>query len=91
MSERPPEQPTELVYLPRSSWAPAFVAAGAAFAVLGAFAGRVYAAFGIAVVVIALAVWGGGAARDFLRLPRRQQARSAVLPPITLRRPTDRD
>jgi len=87
MSNRAPEEPTELVYLPRPSWAPAFVTGGAAFAVLGLFSGWVYLAFGLAVAVIAIGAWGGSAARDFLRRPRRQRARSAVLPPRTLQRP----
>jgi hypothetical protein len=43
--------------------------------------------FGLVVAVIAIAAWGGGAARDFLRRPRRQRTRSAVLPPRTLQRP----
>ena len=86
-----PEQPTELLYLPRPSWGPAFLAVGIAFLVLGAFLGRFLLAVGAAVTILALASWGGSAAREFLRLPREQRARPAVLPPITLRRAGRRD
>jgi hypothetical protein len=84
---------TELVYLPRPSWAPAFFALGAALMVIGIFAeGFVFSAYIYAIVgaVIALAALRSltlGAARDFRRLPRRQRSRSAVIPPVSFRRP----
>jgi Cytochrome c oxidase subunit IV len=86
-----PEEPTELVYLPRGSWAPAFLAAGIALLVLGAFLGWFLLLVGALVTLLALIGWGGRVARDFLRLPRRQRVRPAVLPPMTFRHPVDRD
>jgi hypothetical protein len=81
-----PEQPTELVYLPRPSWSPIFVGLGIGFLVLGTFLGWLLLLVGAIVTVLALAAWVGGATRDYLRLPRRQRARPAVLPPITVGR-----
>jgi hypothetical protein len=86
-----PEQPTELVYLPRPSLSPVFLACGIAFLALGAFLGWLLLAVGALVTIAAIATWGGRATKEFLRLPRRQRARPAVLPPITLRQPVERD
>jgi hypothetical protein len=55
--------------------------------VLGAFLGWFLLALGAVVTIAAVASWGGRAVRDFLRLPRRQRARPAVLPPFTVRSP----
>jgi hypothetical protein len=86
-----PEQPTELVYLPRSSWSPIFLATGIALLVLGAFLGWFLLLAGAIVTIAAIATWGGRATRDFLRLPRHQRARPAVLPPMTLGQRGERD
>jgi hypothetical protein len=85
-AREPIPEATELVYLPRPSWAPAFLALGAALAVNGIygegflFRGYVYMLVGIVIVLLALRSLIAGAARDFYALPRRQRARSAVLP-----------
>jgi len=87
------DRPTELVYSPRPSWAPAYLAFGVALAVCGIFAegfmvrGWVYAIIGAAVALAALASMIGGARRDFYRLPRRQRVRGAVLPVRALKPP----
>jgi hypothetical protein len=93
MAERRIPQATELVYPPRPSWAPAFFALGAALMVNGIFAegflfrGWVYAIAGAVIALVALRGIAVRAARDFMRLPRRQRVRSAVIPPVSFRRP----
>ena len=86
-------QATELIYLPRPSWAPAFLALGAALAVNGIygegflFRGYVYMIAGAVIALVALRSLVVGAARDFYALPRKQRARSAVLPAASLKPP----
>jgi hypothetical protein len=94
MAHRDPiEQPTELVYLPTPSWAPAFLALGVTLAVCGIFAegfmvrGWVWSIVGVVIALAALRGIVTGAVRDFYRLPRRQRVRGAVLPVATLRAP----
>jgi hypothetical protein len=80
------QPPTELVYTPTPSWAPAFLALGIALAVCGIFAegfmvrGWVWSIIGAVIAIAALLSIIGGARRDFYRLPRRQRVRGAVLP-----------
>jgi len=79
-------EPGELVYAPRPSWAPAFFAFGALGAVCGIFAegfmvrGWIYSIIGLVVLLFALRSMIKGAGRDYFRLPRKQDARGAVLP-----------
>jgi hypothetical protein len=86
-------EPTELVYLPRPSWGPAFLALAAALVVNGIygegfiFRGWVYMVIGAIVALLAAQSMIRTAARDFYRLPRRQRARSAVLPAASLKPP----
>jgi hypothetical protein len=86
-------QPTEQIYLPRPSWAPAFFALGVALAVAGIYAqgflvrGWVYSIIGVVILLAALVSMIRGAGRDFYRLPRRQRVRGAVLPSASLRPP----
>jgi hypothetical protein len=93
MAERDVPAPTEQVYLPRPSWAPAFLAFGAALAVAGVYANGfilrawVYAIIGVIIFLAALVVLIRGSGRDFYRLPRRQRVRGAVLPAASLRPP----
>lgn len=93
MAERPVPESSELVYLPRPSWAPVFLAVGAALMVNGIFAegflfrGYVYSGFGAVVALLALRSLALGATRDFMRLPRKQRSRSAVIPPVSFRGP----
>ena len=94
MAERDPiPEPSERIYMPRPSWAPAFFALGAALLVCGIFAegfmvrAWVYAIFGA--IFFLAAIWSliSGATRGFYRLPRRQRVRGAVLPVPTVRPP----
>ena len=91
-SEQIPE-PTELVYLPRPSWAPALLAFGALMIVNGIysegilFRGWVYMLFGTVIALAAVRSMIVGAVRDFYERPRKQRAGSTVLPAGSLRPP----
>jgi hypothetical protein len=79
-------EPGELVYPPRSSWAPAIFAFTLALTVCGIFAegfmvrGWIYSIIGGVIALFAFRAIVRGAIRDYFRLPRRQRARGAVLP-----------
>ncbi len=80
-------EPTELVYPPRPSWAPLFVAAGLGALVAATFKGWPYAVAGAIVLVLALRAWLADTFEDVGRLPRRQRLTTAVIPAEPLRRP----
>lgn len=86
-------QPSERVYAPRPSWAPALFAFAAALAVCGIFAegfmvrGWIYSVIGGIALLAAFRTMARGAVRDYLRLPRRQRVRGAVLPVRTIAPP----
>ena len=73
-------EPTELVYAPRSSWAPALLAAGLAGLVAGLFTWWPYAVIGGAVAFCALVSFLRHSWRDLVRLPRSQSVATAPLP-----------
>ncbi len=79
-------EPGEMVYTPKPSWAPAFLALGLLGLVGGIYAAGfifppiVYAVVGAILVIAAFRGLVRGAIRDYFRLPRRQQVRSAALP-----------
>ena len=86
-------EPTELIYLPRPSWAPAFLALGAMLIVNGIFGegflfrGWVYMLTGTVVALGALRSMAGDAGHDYFERPRKQRPRAAVLPADTFRPP----
>ena len=87
MSEhRQISEPGELVYTPKPSWAPAFLAFGAIGLICGIYAsGFIFAPFVYAIVgaVFALGAFRSlvrGSIRGYYALPRRQRVRSAALP-----------
>jgi hypothetical protein len=86
-------EPGELVYVPRSSWAPAFFAFAVALAVCGIFAegflvrGWIWSIIGGVVALAALNVMIRDSIRSYYRLPRRQRVRGAVLPLQTISPP----
>jgi uncharacterized membrane protein YfcA len=86
-------EPGEMIYAPRPSWAPAFFALGAVGLVCGIFAaGFIFAPFIYAIVgaIVLLAAFRSivrGSIRDYYRLPRRQETRSAALPIETISTP----
>jgi hypothetical protein len=86
-------EPGELIYPPRTSWAPVFFAFAAALAVCGIFAegfmvrGWIYSILGVVVLLFALRGMIRDATRDHFRLPRKQHVRGAVLPVETISPP----
>ena len=86
-------EPGELVYAPRSSWAPAVFAVAAALAVCGIFANGfmvpawVYSIVGGVVMLFALRSMVRASVGDYFRRSRRQKVRGAVLPVETISPP----
>jgi hypothetical protein len=94
MSEhRQVPEPGESIYLPRPSWAPAFLALGILGLVGGIYAGGfvfspfIYSIIGAIVALAAFRSLVRGAARDYFRLPRKQRIRGAALPVETISAP----
>jgi hypothetical protein len=86
-------EPGELVYAPRPSWAPAFLALATTGLVCGIFANGfvfpawVYSLAGAVFFVGAFRSLVRGAVRDYFRLPRKQRVRGGVLPVETIELP----
>jgi hypothetical protein len=89
-------EPGELIYTPKPSWAPIFLAIGAIGLVCGTYAGGfIFSPYVYAIVgaVLALAAFRGivrGAIREYFSLPRKQKVRGAALPvePISVPPPS---
>jgi uncharacterized membrane protein YfcA len=83
-------EPGELIYLPRSSWAPAFLALGILGLVAGTFVTGfmfppyIYAIVGALITLMAFRTLVRSAIRDYYRRPRRQKLRGAALPVETI-------
>ncbi len=79
-------EPGELVYQPRSSWAPVIFAFALALTVSGIFAegfmfrGWIYSIIGGIVALFAFRSMVREAIQSYYKLPRKQHARGAVLP-----------
>lgn len=79
-------EPGELIYRPRSSWAPAVFAFALALAVCGIYAegflvrGWIYSIIGLAIALFVLRSMIKDATESYFKLPRRQRVRGAVLP-----------
>jgi hypothetical protein len=79
-------EPGEMIYRPRSSWAPAIFAFALALTVCGIFAegfmvrGWIYSIIGGIVAVFAFRAMIRDSIRSYFSLPRKQHARGAVLP-----------
>lgn len=82
-----------MVYTPRPSWAPAFFALGVLGLVCGTFASgfifppKIWAIVGAIIFLAAFRSIVRGSVRDYYRLPRRQERRSAALPVETISSP----
>lgn len=82
-----------MIYTSRPSWGPVFFAIGAVGLLCGIFAGGFmfppvfYAVVGAILVLIAFRNIVRGSVRDYYRLPRRQETRSAALPVETISSP----
>lgn len=79
-----------MVFPPRPSWAPIFLAVGIVGLVCGTFAsGFIFAPYIYAIIgaIFALAAFRSlvrGAIGDFFRLPRKQRVHGAALPAETI-------
>jgi hypothetical protein len=79
-------EPGEIVYPPRSSWAPAIFGFAIALTVCGIFAegfmvrGWIYSIIGGIVALFALRSMIREAVQSHYKLPRKQHVRGAVLP-----------
>lgn len=83
---------TEIIQLPRPSWAPAFFAGGLALAIAGLYLefmgpNWAYVVIGAVFALTALRSMILGARRDLNRLPREQEVRSATLPAASIQPP----
>ena len=78
-------EPGEVVYQPRSSWAPAVFAFALALTLCGIFIsfmvpGWIYSIIGAVVALFAFRTMIRDAIRSYYKLPRKQHVRGAVLP-----------
>ena len=86
-------EPGETIYAPRPSWGPVFFAIGAIGVVCGTFAGGfmfkplIWGIIGAIFLLGAFRSIARGSARDYFRLPRRQETRGAALPVETISSP----
>ena len=89
-------EPGELVYPPRSSWLPPFLAFALAVVVCGVYAegfmvrGWVWSIVGILVALFAFRGLVRGSIGDFFGLRRKQKVRGAVLPVDQIKTPPKR-
>jgi hypothetical protein len=83
-------EPGEMVFVPKPSWAPAFLALGVLGLVAGIYAAgfifppRLYAVVGAIFLLAAFRNLIRGAIRSYFGLPRRQKIRGAALPVETI-------
>lgn len=86
-------EPGESIYLPKPSWAPAFLAVGLLALVCGIYAGGfifspfIYAIVGAIVALFAFRSLVRGAIGSFFGLRRKQRVRGAALPVETISAP----
>jgi hypothetical protein len=83
-----PPKPTEVIYLPRPSIAPALFAFGFAALIVGLFAWWPYSVIGGAMVLFALIAWLRTNRDEISRMPNRQQTDTAPIP-LSVSRPVD--
>jgi hypothetical protein len=82
-------EPTELVYVPESSWQPALIAFGLAAVLASLFTWWPYGVIGAVIALAALRSWIADAGRDYAKLPRRQRMATSVIPAVPLERERD--
>jgi hypothetical protein len=92
-AKRSVPEPGELVYAPRSSWLPSFLAFALALAVVGVYAegfmvrGWIYSVIALAAALLIFRALVRDSVGDFFRLRRKQKVRGAVLPVETIQQP----
>jgi hypothetical protein len=75
-----PSEPTESIYLPRSSIAPALFAFGLIALVVGLYAWWPYSVIGGFIALLSLIGWLRANRREIARMPRRQRTDTAPIP-----------
>lgn len=85
-------EPTEIIQLPRPSWAPAFFAGGLTLAIAGIYLefmgpNWAYVVIGAVIALAAMRNMIRESRRDLYRLPREQEVRSAALPAASIKPP----
>lgn len=83
---------TEIIQLPRPSWAPLFFAGGLTLVIAGLYIefmgpNWAYVVIGLAFVLSSLRSMIKASKRDFYRLPRRQEISSAPLATTSIEQP----
>lgn len=86
MSPQHTPEPTELIYVPNSTWAPVLVAVGIALLAVGAFRGWFLWAVGAFVLYLGVRSWWRESNDEISRMRRQQRTDTAVLPAEPIRR-----
>lgn len=82
----PPTEPTELIYVPSASPAPAVVAAAIALLAAGAFMGWFLWLLGAVVLYLGASSWWRTSNDEISRMRREQATDTAVIPAEPIRR-----
>lgn len=85
MADQLPPEPSELIYTPGYSWAPAFLGLGLAGVLAGIIVWFPYGVVGAVIAIVALIAMLRNTSRQIDRLPREQRPTTAVLPPDSQR------
>jgi hypothetical protein len=75
-----PPKPTEVIYLSRSSIAPALFAFGFAALIVGLYAWWPYSVIGGAIALFSLVAWIRSNRAEIARMPNRQHTDTAPIP-----------
>jgi len=81
-----PHEPTELLYAPGDSWAPAVIAGGLALAAVSAFGAWYWVIAGAAMVLIGARIWWKQDDDEMPGMRREQPTDTAVIPAQPIRR-----
>lgn len=82
----PDTDPTELIYVPSPSWAPALVAAGVALILAATFMGTALWVIGAIVLFLGIRSWWWLANDEISHMRRSQRTDTAVIPAQPIRR-----
>lgn len=86
MSDKVPE-PSELIYLPGDSWAPALIAAGLAIAIVSLWTQWWWIVIGGFILLLGLRSWWRQSDDEVSRMRIEQEVGTAVIPAEPIRRP----
>lgn len=86
MSEQRVPEPTELIYVPGPSWAPAIVAAGLAIVIAGTYTAWFWSAIGFFILLLGARSWWRQSDDEVSRMRRSQTTDTAVIPAEPIRR-----